>query len=357
MNNYKLSEISSFVRDIDTECTILKLHKNFLIAGSHHGILKCWDIISGIEKWSNQFEGPCSEMIIEQQLIYLAEEGNVHCIDLDSGKSIWSKKIDGFSEFIKIYDDHIWVGSSVYDLQISNYSESAIWKFNKKGELIKTIILKSKPWFFDVINSGLFIGLSRPLCGYGKINEMGLVEYYDLVNKNPITTGISYEDNIFLGHSDGNVSNIGNKIEEYKNNKNIPVKDLEFHKGIIIGLETGEIYSENDWKVDLKKELDVLSRGPSNDGIDYLWASTWDNRSKIFSIDINSGNFEFCVEHSSRIRRINYFNDFLALGDSEGKIFLIENNVLQRRLKSNPEEIKIDEKRALLRERLRRLRG
>ena len=34
----------------------------------------------------------------------------------------------------------------------------------------------------------------------------------------------------------------------------------------------------------------------------------------------------------------------MALGDSEGKIFLIENNVLQRRLKSNPEEIKIDEK-------------
>ena len=357
MNNYKLSEISSFVRDIDTECTILKLHKNFLIAGSHDGILNCWDIISGIEKWNNHFEGPCSEIIIEQELIYLAEEGNVHCIDLDNGKSIWSKKIDGFSEFIRIYDDHIWVGSSVYDLQISNYSESAIWKFNKKGELIKNVILKSKPWFFDVTGLGLFIGLSRPLCGYGKINEMGIVEYYDLINKNPITTGISHEDNIFLGHSNGNVSSIGKKIEEYKNNKNIPVKDLEFHKGIIIGLESGEIYSENDWEVDLKRELDVLSRAPSNDGIDYLWASTWGNKSKIFSINNNSGSIEFCVEHSSRIRRINYSNDFLALGDSEGKIFLIENNVLQRRLKSNPEEIKIDEKRALLRERLRRLRG
>ncbi len=356
MNNYKLSEISSFVRDIDTECTILKLHENFLIAGSHDGMLNCWDIISGMEKWSNYFEGPCSEIIIEQELIYLAEEGNVHCINLDNGNSIWTKKIDGFSEFIKTYDDHIWVGSSVYDLQISNYSESAIWKFNKKGELIKTVILKSKPWFFDVTDLGLFIGLSRPLCGYGKINKMGEIEYYDLINKNPITTGLSYENDIFLGHSNGNVTIVGNKIEEFKNKKNIPVKDLEFHKGIIIGLESGEIHSENNWEVDLKNELDVLSRAPTNNGIDYLWASTWDNESKIFSIDINSGSIEFCVEHSSRIRRINCSNDFLALGDSEGKIFLIENNVLQRRLKSNPEEIKIDEKRALLRERLRRLR-
>ena len=95
MNNYKLSEISSFVRDIDTECTILKLHENFLIAGSHDGMLNCWDIISGMEKWSNYFEGPCSEIIIEQELIYLAEEGNVHCINLDNGNSIWTKKIDG----------------------------------------------------------------------------------------------------------------------------------------------------------------------------------------------------------------------------------------------------------------------
>lgn len=357
MNNYKLSEISSFIRDIGTECTILKLHKNFLIAGSHDGILNCWDVISGMEKWSNYFEGPCSEIIIEQELIYLAEEGNVHCIDLDNGKSIWNNKIDGFSEFIKTYNGHVWVGSSVYDLQISNYSESAIWKFNKKGELVENVMLKSKPWFFDVTDLGLFIGLSRPLCGYGKIDEMGVIEYYDLINKTPITTGVSNEHNIFLGHSNGNVSSIGNKIKEYKNSKNIPVKDLEFHKGIIIGLESGEIYSENNWEVDLKRELDVISRAPSNDGIDYLWASTWEDKSKIFSIDNNSGDIEFCVEHSSRIRRINCCNDFLALGDSEGKIFLIENNVLQRRLKSSPEEIKIDEKRALLRERLRQLRG
>ena len=64
-----------------------------------------------------------------------------------------------------------------------------------------------------------------------------------------------------------------------------------------------------------------------------------------------------CWRSSDGIGIFNCSNDFLALGDSEGKIFLIENNVLQRRLKSNPEEIKIDEKRALLRERLRRLRG
>ena len=50
MNNYKLSEISSFVRDIGTECTILEIHRNFLIGGSHDGVLKCWDIISGFEK-------------------------------------------------------------------------------------------------------------------------------------------------------------------------------------------------------------------------------------------------------------------------------------------------------------------
>lgn len=356
MNDYKLLEISSFIRNIKTECTVLKFHEDFLIAGSHGGLLSCWDTITGLEKWSNDFEGPCSEIIIEQGLIYLAEEGNIHCINLESGESLWSNQIDGLSEFIKIYDESIWVGSAVYDLQISNYSESGIWEFNKNGTFIKKIELNSKPWFFDVTDFGIFVGLSRPLCGYGKINTEREIEYYNLVNKNPVTTGICHENIIFLGHSDGNVSIIGDKIEERKNTKNMPVKCFEYHKGVVIGLESGNIYSENGWEIDLQKELDVISSAPSNNEIDYLWASLWDGQSSIHSIDNDSGEIKFGIQHSSRIRKIICSNDFIALGDSEGKIFVIENNVLQRRLKSKPEDIEIDEKRALLRERLRRLR-
>ena len=267
MNDYKLLEISSFIRNIKTECTVLEFHEDFLIAGSHGGLLSCWDTITGLEKWSNDFEGPCSEIIIEQGLIYLAEEGNIHCINLESGESLWSNQIDGLSEFIKIYDESIWVGSAVYDLQISNYSESGIWEFNKNGTFIKKIELNSKPWFFDVTDFGIFIGLSRPLCGYGKINTEREIEYYNLVNKNPVTTGICHENIIFLGHSDGNVSIIGDKIEERKNTKNMPVKCFEYHKGVVIGLESGNIYSENGWEID---DSVILARKLEEHGVDVV---------------------------------------------------------------------------------------
>jgi hypothetical protein len=50
------------------------------------------------------------------------------------------------------------------------------------------------------------------------------------------------------------------------------------------------------------------------------------------------------------------FDNFIALGDSEGKIFLIENVVFNRRIKSKSEVTKNDQKRVLLKDRLRRLR-
>lgn len=357
MNNYKLLEMSSFTRNIKSECTLVEFHKNLLIAGSHNGLLICWDIRTGIERWSSKYDGPCSGAIIENGEIYLVEEGKIHCIDLESGESKWSNVVEGLSEFVKIYNEHILVGASVYDLHISNYSESGIWMFDKNGSLIKKYELGSKPWSFDVTNNGLYLGLSRPLCGYARLIEGKEIEYYKLENKSPITTGISDEDTIFLGHGDGNVSIIGNDIKEWKNKDASPVKNLQYIKGILIGLETGKIYSENDWEIDLKMELDIISTAPSNDSIDYLWASTWNGKTNIFSIDNNSGNIEFKIEHPSRVRKIICFDQFVALGDSKGEIFLIENDVLQRRLKSKPEDIKIDEKRALLRERLRRLRG
>ena len=356
MNNYKLLEMSSFTRNIKSECTLVKFHKNLLIAGSHNGLLICWDIHTGIEKWSSKYDGPCSGAIIEDGEIYLVEEGKIHCIDLQSGESKWSNEVEGLSEFVKIYNGHIWVGASVYDLHISNYSESGIWMFNKNGVCIKKYESESKPWSFDVLDNGLYLGLSRPLCGYARLIEGEEIEYYKLDNKSPITTGISDENTVFLGHSDGNVSIIGNGIKEWKNKGASPIKDLQYNKGISMGSETGKIYSENDWEIDLKIELDIISSAPSNNNIDYLWASAWNGKTNIFSIDNNSGNIEFKIEHPSRVRKIICFDQFIALGDSNGKIFLIENDVLQRRLKSKPEDIRIDEKRTLLRERLSALR-
>ena len=48
--------------------------------------------------------------------------------------------------------------------------------------------------------------------------------------------------------------------------------------------------------------------------------------------------------------------EILVLGDLEGKIFLIEEKVLNRRLKSSNKLVVNDEKRSLLKERIRKLR-
>jgi hypothetical protein len=178
-----------------------------------------------------------------------------------------------------------------------------------------------------------------------------------LKNENPITAGFKKDQIIYLGHSNGLITVLNkDEIQEVKIG-DYPVKAIEVMKDMVIGLESGMIYSkENNWEYNVNGIIDKIVNGPLIESIDCLWVSTWTTNSIISIIDVDSGALKYHIKHNSRIRKMKSNGEILVLGDSEGKIFLIEEKVLNRRLKSSNKFVVNDEKRSLLKERIRKLR-
>jgi outer membrane protein assembly factor BamB len=357
MINIRLEDVASFVRNIGSECTLIINHNDNLIIGSNKGLLICWSVSSGIEKWRNSFEGPCSELVTDEEICYLTENGNVHSINLKNGEVVWSLELEGLSDFIQVNGEDVWVTSSTYDLHISNYSESIVWLINKNGDIMEKWAVEGKPWSLAITDHGVFIGLSRPKCGYAKISKNNNIEYVSLKNENPVTIGLEKDKMIFLGHSNGKVTVIDQEVTREIDIGKSAVSSLEKKDDLIIGLESGEIYSElNEWNIKLDGIIDRIVQGPSIEGVRFLWSSSWSNNSTICAIDINTGLINYKLQHNFRIRQMKSNGKILVLGDSDGKIFLIEDLVLNRRIKAPIELIENDEKRALLKDKLRSLR-
>ena len=76
---------------------------------------------------------------------------------------------------IEIDEDIIFVTSSLYEIEIQDYTESTLFKFNKKGELIKSINFEEKPWFMKKHNGKIVLGIGRPRCGFLTIDNENLV--------------------------------------------------------------------------------------------------------------------------------------------------------------------------------------
>ena len=80
-----------------------------------------------------------------------------------------------------------------------------------------------------------------------------------------------------------------------------------------------------------------------------------DGDSSIVVLDSMDGSTILELEHAHRIRHIDSAGSNIALGDSGGRIHLVEGRFLSRRLEDD-EESGDDERRSRLMERLRKLR-
>lgn len=355
---FRLEDVSSFIRNIDSECTLACIHEDNVIVGSKEGELVCWSISSGIEKWNISFEGPCSELKIYKNNIYLTEEGNIHSINLIDGEISWSLVLEGLTDFIQIYKDQIWISSSIYDLHISNYSDSIIWRIDETGNILEKWPIEGKPWFLGSTEYGICVGLSRPKCGYAKICIGKSVDYVSLKNIYPITAGLQEEGYTYLGHSDGKVSVINRGIEKEIDVGETAVSSLGIVMGkLFIAMESGDLMdSKGEYKYNLDGVIDGIVSGPGANECKFLWVICWSKICKISAINTSRRTIDININHDFRIRKMDSDGEILVLGDSNGKIFLIEENVLMRRLKFNDITVEKDERRTLLKEKLRRMR-
>ena len=351
MKNRSLEEIASFVRDLGSECTCLVIHKNMLISGSKDGRIVSWDIDNGHEKWQCKVDGPISDIGISDR-IYFTASAELHAMKIETGELEWTVDIGGSSDLIKIDNDSIWVTSSLYEIEVQDYTETTLLKFDRNSKLIKKIIFEEKPWFIGMSSNDLVLGIGRPRCGCLFVNSDYVLSHKKIEGNSPITMGIETELGFLLGHSNGMVTEIKDGVMDIIQFEEYPISSvLKNEHYLCVGNDNGTIISSKDWERNFVGKIDCLIKIDSP-----IWASNTANENNIYVLDEDNGNTKYKINHDSRVRLIKYINGKIALSDQKGKVILLEEDVVFRRLNEVSEIVQDQEKRDLLKKRLRALR-
>ena len=351
MLSHRLEELASFVRDLGSECTCLIIHGDILIAGSKNGKIVSWNIKDGHEIWSLEVDGPISDIEVSD-LIYLTASAELHAIEIENGSLKWTQDIGGSSDLIKVDKESIWVTSSLYEIEVQDYTETTLFKFDKNSKLIKSIVFEERPWFMAIEGNDLILGIGRPRCGYLIVNSNNEINHEEISGDSPITLGIKTKSGFLLGHSNGTMTEIKNKNEQIIKLENSPITSIIGSDDFwCLGDNKGAILSSNNWKKNISNRIDCLIEVNN-----LIWAAAFNNENRIYLLDRNNGDTKYIVTHDSRIRLMKHIHGKIAISDENGKIILLEEEIVFRRLGEIKETSQNQEKRDLLKKRLRELR-
>ena len=358
---HTLESISSFERGLGSACTVLRIDGDDLLAGSQEGVLACWSVDSGNERWRIEMNGPISDLAMTDNRVYAAASSDLIALDTNTGDIIWSHPLEGASDFVQVEGEVIWAASSVYEIEISDYTESTVWMFDNEGSLQEQWTFSERAWYFGLHeDGGVLLGLGRPRCGLLRIQSGESALHRLLGESSPVTTGAcGFEGRFLIGHSDGRVCVVTDSVEEPSEERSSPVRAIcSSGQTWFSGHESGEITSSRGWVDTALGAVESLAIGPSGSNGSGIWGSRWNGESGgVTVLEIDDGTIILELGHYCRIRHLQSTDDNIALGDSNGRIHLIEGAVLPRRLSGIVEETDDNERRSRLMERLRRLRG
>ena len=213
MPGLSLEAISSYVRDLSSSCSALLLVEDLLFAGSHDGLLVSWNASSGVENWRISIRGPISDISVDSGGVYVAASDSLHAIDLEDGALLWSKKLEGASDYVLAADGNVWATSSVYELEVADFIESTIWRLDKLGNELERWVIAERSWHISSDDSGgIVLGLGRPRCGYLRVRPEAPVEHNTLPTISPITCGSGENEELIFGHADGSLSSLDESV-------------------------------------------------------------------------------------------------------------------------------------------------
>ena len=356
---HSLGSVSSLERELGSACTVVRIYGGVLLGGSQEGTLACWSVDSGNERWRVVVDGPISDVALESNRIYAAASSDLHVLDANSGEAIWSRQLEGASDYVQVSEGVVWAASSVYEIEISDYVESAVWMFDSEGSLQQRWSFPERAWHFGLHDDGgVLLGLGRPRCGFLRIRNGEESVHHALQGSSPVTVGAYGSNGRFLiGHSDGSVSILSKSDASVGEGRSSQVRAICIsNRDWFSGHDSGEVFSSHGWGASALGAVESLAPGPTDSEEIGIWTSRWnDGDSSIVVLNAADGSTILEFEHAHRIRHIDSAGSNIALGDSGGRIHLVEGRVLSRRLEDN-EGSGDDERRSRLMERLRKLR-
>ena len=330
-----LEGLASLIRNIGGSCTLLNLRDGYLIAGTKSGKISCWRVSDGSNIWKRDFDGPCNDSDIFGPCIYITESNKVHSIDFADGRVNWTVELEGSVDLISAGEEHVWVTSSVYNFEIQDFSEGAVCQIDLNGKRTGTWPTEGRAWSLSNVKGAAYLGLSRPRCGYGIISHKG-IEYFPLGHSSPVTVGDGNGINgVIFGHSDGGASQLVNGEISTFSARGSSATAIHCSDGWIIGLENGEIRGTGDfgsWRSKLEGQIEGFSIGPPLGESPVLWASSWEDTSKISLFDIANGEVILKMEHSDRVSHMCGSQKVICFGDTKGNLLILEAEVFRRRL-------------------------
>ncbi|MFL2970787.1 MAG: PQQ-binding-like beta-propeller repeat protein [Candidatus Thalassarchaeaceae archaeon] len=407
MTGLSIESISSYVRDLSSSCSALLLVEDLLFAGSHDGLLVSWDASSGVERWRVSIDGPISDFSLDLDTLFVTSSDSLYSIDVSDGSILWNRELEGASDYVVALDGIVWATSSVYELEVADFIENTVWRFDADGKELERWDISEKPWHIGLDKEGsLLLGIGLPRCGVAKISSgekrlqfilKPLSTYengYD-IRRSPVTCGDCSAD---FFYAPGPYSKSPEEENWVWENDPQLTKRLSFGVtgsdvtavkstgfGFVYGTSTGFYYYSGcegtgaitkDGLVIQGNRTDLVKINGSIDAVAGLgtsiWLSYYDSRDSRPSHQHKIGLFReitqddtyrengkhHFIPHDSRIRLMDSSDDILVMGDEQGRVFVIESEVAQRRIDfPSFSEPRNDPKESELRARLRMLRN
>lgn len=375
-----IRDVAWFERSTNASVSALHLTATRLYAGDWNGLIHCWDL-DGDEIWNVQTTDRVSGFALGGDFVYAACGRDLVCIGSESGDIQWVAELEGSCDLVACTPDGqtVIATSSVFDIEVNDFMESKCWRYDSQGNLQRDDTLDERPWFIQMRSDGIaHLALGRPRCGMTRADQDGL-NWYPLPTKTPATCGLSGQIRVVIGHVDGTLTCIdeGIVLEEGpfpKQPGSITNLDCTPNGLIVsVSIESGPIgagfggaeglaraYNSDGylrWQIETPKghNIEHVIDGPDLNNNPSVWIVSWDGVGAEIAVHAElDGNEEARFKPDSRVNSCVCENDYIAFGFDDGKVILIQSDLLVRRLKDGEDSTSTN--KADLAARLRALR-
>ena len=356
----ELSEWAWAIRELPSSIEALYIDENLILAGDKEGNITCWNY-EGELLWKQNVGNRVENFVLAQSSenanLFLVAGLDVCGLNVSTGDLVWKAELEGISDLVAIDEKNqqLIVTSSVFDIEYHDFIEGSCWRFSFDGDLLGSHKMDEKAWHLHSDKESVILGLGRPRNGILMVDN----DKYEHMNleDSPICCG--YKN--ILGHSNGVISIFNkSKIKSEKICESAISAITMQNNSILISNQSGQLYYKN--KKDTLWEYyseDILSlvNGVTSVEFDLTFASTrTDNGSKLFLLNSKNGDLIFSSENENSIRTSSSYENMLLLGMENGKILILEMDLLLRRFNQKNDSDNIDEDRKKMLDKLRKLR-
>ena len=374
----QIESVAWMERSLENSVSTVYIDDKKIIGGDWNGAMVCWSR-EGDFCWETDLGDRVSGIRLskDRMMLWCIAGREAIGIDYKNGSIKWKIEFDGSTDLIELDgENRAWVVSSVYDIELNDFMESAISLIDS-GEVIEKHILDERPWSIHPVSEGhAFFGLGRPRAGVLELtkNKGKFTVSHKAVHDSPVLCGSNISP-FFVGHSNGMITQISEngELNNFKLSKqsNSPIIDLASNdEHIFLSYEDGKVLCV-DMNGEVKDSVEILGSegkpeflnlidGISTDGYDNFWTIT-STTNGAFLIDTNrndgASKIKLRIIVNSRVRDIANAKGMTVVGLDDGRVISIEENMLKRRIEK--EEWPIDEgegHRLDMKERLRKLR-